>query len=1794
MAISSQTKGVDNAGAPKTSQEIIEFKTSELIRAYQSEPTVRPVFRSINNLTTQATHEYGNRFLFELIQNAFDVHTESSRDGVVHIELARDEAEHGVLYVANGGRPFGASNFEAICQLAQSSKVPGEGIGNKGIGFRSVLQICKWPEVYSRATAQPDRTGFSGFCFGFARPEKVRELLEDDGLYADIVRDVSPYALPVVLTEQPEVVRRFARNGFATVIRLPLKSDTALNAVKQQMSLLRNAQAPVMLFLDRLAKLVIEDDLDGGRRVEMTREEETVSIQGGGPASFEVVNLGGQGRYFVAAWRVDEERLMEKIDESLRAELLPASWAEWKGNARVSVAVRVDAEGVFPCLYNFLPMSRASSPFNGYLNAPFYAKTDRTDLHEEVPLNSFFLDVAATLAAKAAAHTKRSHTNYASTATVDLLAWGEKDRRRLEEAFAASGDSVYEAELVPVLPDKAGKKWAALNQVYSWPRQDLRLLDAKTVVKASGAKIIQPSLGRDREKRLSIFCMARRPQGFIPPPQRIVPWVEDVAALLLQQSSSPARWDQFYDDVAKLFAADESPLVGRRILLGADQKLHQCGQAASASPSGTAVFFPPSRNRGEGGASDADELNISIPQSLARHISYMHPDLTWVVQEGRVRKQTSARAFFEGKGLIKAFETRDLLGIVATLLEKTKSDHVRGDALRWTYGLQSSVNYNQKPGLDEINLHVPTESGWLPAQEAFFSAAWTQTNGPLLAKLVKEAKTVSQELGGIEGRFILPPESWPFKLGDVASWAEFLKKAGVRDGLWPVKVVDINEEHNGNYFLRPTQLDVIKMMDAVESQIWAKEIDAANRFPAHPYTLYRFKGTLWRLPGQRDYSKFSEPARRSYAQLVMSGLPLWPDGLWAFNLHRPWHYNKPDTMNWPTPLLCFLKSASWVPVSQPGDRDKWEFHRPTDAWHFSETGDDSTPAFAPLIPRPLRRLIDKEKKSQEILKSHLNLKVWNDPQYSVPLVRHLGRLLAAGEVSDLSADAFRKAYAAAWLVVLERGVDPFVIKNSSSALVVSKGGKLATVDVGVGASHGDVIYVTDCEDPLRLNLLVSLGLPVFDVGERKGEAAAKILRQSLGERVKTVSSTEVNILVDREQFMPDASLPLLITAESEWLKTLIALTLEFRSLLPAHRSDRNKQAVLKRLGEVRLKAAHTVGIHMDGQNSPPPPGVGDIIPVEHDLYPTLVVGGGVTNLSWQLLELIAAPLARLLGYPSLAVPLRLAVMLLTRSLEGQGMMVPADSDFAFAFNEREERVCEVRLALKGSVAALLDDLRPVVYHFAGAKVAELFSDKNEALTTEDAILAELSTWNDWFKLTPREIVQACREAEGLSGLRDRLDISYADFNRALLALGPPYRPIRNPEGHRHAMAYYNQQNREQILISLRQKFLADFYHDKPMTEYSRLRTLDSLTPDPDWLDLCETPTDAMLLERTNSWLAEAGAPPVGEAKSGLPPIDEVHRKNSKFLDAVTKEMEAVVPVWCWKNNAPTPSIWDVVDPSGQVKQGADTECLLDFELLDHARVISWLRAKGHWPHGMPDTTDRNELGLTQADVERREHGIALQKSVHDLGRRSIQINNKPMLAEPQNYASIAELVASTVTNRFLASSRSMAKLADIKGGGGGKGGGGWGGGYGGSRLSEQQRAAIGLVGEVLAFQWLKYHYGNDVNDDSWKSRYRNYVLGGTAGSDSLGYDFEVIRKHDTLMFEVKASSSERAEIELGETEVERAQQNHRNNRYRIIYIANVLDQERYIRVLPNPLSDKGRVFFRLAGTGLRYQFKITE
>ena len=53
------------------------------------------------------------------------------------------------LIVADNGSGFGEPQVAAICSLGRSSKGPGESVGHKGLGFKSVGEITDHPQIVS-------------------------------------------------------------------------------------------------------------------------------------------------------------------------------------------------------------------------------------------------------------------------------------------------------------------------------------------------------------------------------------------------------------------------------------------------------------------------------------------------------------------------------------------------------------------------------------------------------------------------------------------------------------------------------------------------------------------------------------------------------------------------------------------------------------------------------------------------------------------------------------------------------------------------------------------------------------------------------------------------------------------------------------------------------------------------------------------------------------------------------------------------------------------------------------------------------------------------------------------------------------------------------------------------------------------------------------------------------------------------------------------------------------------------------------------------------------------------------------------------------------------------------------------------------------------------------------------------------------------------------------------------------------------------------------------------------------
>ena len=271
--------------------EIIQKTTGEIRTFLDEMANGTSNYRSLHNLTEQVEHQYHGRFLIELIQNAHDALFEEDFDGDqgrLEIIIAANEEPFGAIYVANDGKPFSDSNFQSLSKFGQSDKDPEKHIGNKGIGFRSVLEITKAPEIYSREKHGNDT--FNGYCFRFDpdlterfqgpilellhgndRPKsplnpsiqliewgeqklhafRKRCLSIDNDWLLKELSFLSPYLLPtpVISFLDHTLLQDLESKGFSTVIKLPFLSESTRD---QAISEVERLDENTVLFLDRV------------------------------------------------------------------------------------------------------------------------------------------------------------------------------------------------------------------------------------------------------------------------------------------------------------------------------------------------------------------------------------------------------------------------------------------------------------------------------------------------------------------------------------------------------------------------------------------------------------------------------------------------------------------------------------------------------------------------------------------------------------------------------------------------------------------------------------------------------------------------------------------------------------------------------------------------------------------------------------------------------------------------------------------------------------------------------------------------------------------------------------------------------------------------------------------------------------------------------------------------------------------------------------------------------------------------------------------------------------------------------------------------------------------------------------------------------------------------------------------------------------------------------------------------------------------------------------------------------
>ena len=1034
------------------------------------------------------------------------------------------------MYIANAGTPFTYRSMTGLCKLARSPKQVGQGIGHKGVGFRSILPVCAWPEIYSADPAGPPGN-LDGYTFRFARHADLLTLADGDEVLAHRADDeFPPFQLPIPADTIPDSARDLATAGHVTVVRLPLDTPEARTEALTQAAQLAASDVPVLLFLERIMSLtVICRDGDTAAETTLTRAQHPLGGVTASEVSFAHVDLGDLGAYTVASAPVAPARLHDAVRAAQHANRMSADWDDWD-DAVVSLAVPAEGE-VTGRMFTFLPMGdKAPSPFAGHLNAPFFTKLNRADLDPGHPLNDLLLDVAAETALTAATAIQTSEVEAARRWVSDLVCWDGPYRQRPADAADRSGaGALVERPFVPMeVTAGHGPGWASLADTYRWPAGNLKVLTAARAAE-DGTCLLESTLGRDRINRWEdtaaqldcplssdadtlaglverIAASLERPAAYddtggvlrtrrlkkrkvkaTKKPTRARPGVGDAAPATL--------WSGVYSDLAVLFATEAPEVLRGRQLLVDDAGELRPANIAPPPPgerSGArrvSAFLPPAR----------DDSPVAVPASLRQHLFYLHPAIA-------EQLDSAGRAFLVNANLAYSYDIRNLLEHVGIVLARTESDRIHRDALRFVFTIEQNGQIPPRHPLTQMHLQVPTAIGTMVrAGSAAFGPGWDGRDGSDLAAVIEDAGDLDRTLAELGHRLVNPTPGLVRPGDSLSAWSALLAKIGVTTGL-PARVTTAATPKLWGWQLRGPELAKRTRVPDPVAQQWAAHL--ATRPPlniAHPQTEYVVnRKPVWAV-GQTIAEQLTDPARDAYARLILHGLSHWPAGYLTIDWDRDRYGNK-DRQTIPTPLAAFLATAAWLPAApRPG---RPAFARPEQLWHFPLSSDDAEPAFAPLVNRATRVFLDAHPKVLAALQA-AGLGIWSDPTHAARLVRDLGEAAAAGVVGDNQRDQFMRAYLRAWSNVAN-SVDPNLGPTADLQLVLREGPRLSVRRVADLAAGHVTVYLAHPGDGLHLRLLDELELPVLLV-DANLEGARRALAGGLGDCIRIVDETSVNV-----------------------------------------------------------------------------------------------------------------------------------------------------------------------------------------------------------------------------------------------------------------------------------------------------------------------------------------------------------------------------------------------------------------------------------------------------------------------------------------------------------------------------------------------------------------------------------------------------------------------------------------------------------------------------------------------------------
>jgi hypothetical protein len=1785
-------------------------------------------YRSMHSLTQQVEHQYHGRFLIELIQNAHDAFPEqiSDADNRIEIFFDPDDSPHGSLFVANDGQPFSRSNFERLSQLGQSDKDPQKSIGNKGIGFRSVLEISDCPEIYSRSSL--NSPNFDGYCFAF-RPGVVQSLVEpikqlanggnvpiwsvsgksiveswSDAMLAKFrqrsqregipwlvgeTNYLSPYLLPVPLIRiESERVIDFESREFATVVRLPLKSAELRDYVFERMEQLSGS---TVLFLEKIGSLHIRVVGDSDREFKRRLIQREGDL--GGTHVIIEDSASMPSEYIV--WKKDLHVSSAPIEFQKAVAKLPGRWPEIV-DVSVSVAVRLGSEPDTGRFSIYLP-TLVPTGSAVHVNAPFFGDMSRTSIPFEDAYNRHLLETAVDLTLEVVRIKLAGKGEVEACAIIDCLAplgnseFAKRWLRLMNEAALRASVSLCED---PLILTEYG--WRALNVTSLIPTSPKTTLLTEEVFRRHATFDIFHKCLDSRIEQVKDLAAAKFPEtGAYPLPSDVAKTIASVASEL---HTSSGDWNAFWRDVAVLLPSGQAELAKHAVLLGGDGALHRASE-------GTKVFFEPRQGTQDDSDVSGEAGATEVPSALRSYVAFLS-DQIQVYYPNRPTVQTPVRVYLGSNGLVSQFRVETIFSEVLRALTPQLPAPIEGphfekcrDILGWAIRLMGSIVSRGRGADATLNLlrsiPVPCEGGWYPMREASFGEGWPSTVGETLKRYLKGLKSNTAR----EARqCLLLPAAHPAWGSVGVEEMHLLIAGGVLNGLRLFETKP--NSWNSSFRASMTDFQLPGPPPSVSKEQWSHFVSVAYTEDRPPFVTpqpYEV-GSIFTFPGMAEFAGLSEEARSALSELILQSLPNWGQGLAVLSLSKKG--GQTNRLVVTSPLKHFLLTTPWMAIRE-AKGVSWA--RPDERWFVpADTLEGRSRHFSHLraLPAGMARNVGLQPDLASALRS-LGMQFF-DPSStteSLELLKALTAAVGCEEVSDANVllgqlrDAWQRFRPAtdqlplAQLAVRRRDKQLSVINPTAEAPAYLP-------DLGT--------YVNELED---------FGFPVVAIKTSDAKDLRDWFITAYGPRIQLTSRLSLVPHVDDIAWIGSGAVAL---ADSElgWLirPLLVMVAAQSWGIHSAAFTER-----LQTLQTARVDWVPTLSVAVmrdDMQLA-----TAKVEALWEPQRQTLVV----TEYCRTHMEELSGALSQALKRDDLELPLRYVL----RTVESADNAPEDIAAFLAPLRITPEQVDQVLEHLKGDVG----HMSRLVSTLIGVLLPEEDLTGLQEITTEEELVAALEDFSV-LGFDVLRVLQIARDSQDLFDFGRTVSktfgekASLARWNTELVKLGQVQLSNRNwsiqfeanlEEAASLVKRVAAHAIRQGAIITYREMW----------SQYMGLVGTVNLSQSHWVVDFKDTMQ--LVAGLIGSWVSDqklqsamSSAASLEELRGKLSEIgvslefdpDECGRKNHELVDSVARELERLrLAAWLRSSAGQVLPDWhSLVD---QYLRTIEPMLSLDAftRELSEAEVFAVLK------HGVPhsempefqvaldDATSlmslRSALKLSTEELSNAEIRLDDIKAERNRRRSVVKVCGDDFDSSEENLGQLWGFLTDRISEMDLAKAMSLnlakptvldpfkikEKTKPIpprvpttpK-----------------QRQSKALDQLIGLAGEIHVFRMLRQKYGEDVIPSSaWISENSKWVFRFNEADDTKGCDFAFTVKGKQFRVEVKASAGDIETFTLGSSEIRLAMDistkgKRRREVFILVHVKNALSAQPSAVVLPNPYDPKYSGMFSVDEAGARVRY----